>query len=84
MVTKKIARTKAGAALTRTALAKMMKTKSDALHAVIAAHLADMPGVKLHSMHFSVAPKGVSDPCGGRCRPGQVCLLSSSGEFVCV
>jgi hypothetical protein len=62
---------------------EMMKKKTDALHAAIEQHIVDIPGIKLHSVRFSVDPSVATDPCGGKCKPGQVCLLSSSGEFVC-
>ena len=84
MATKKASTIKMAAAPTRAALAKMVKGKTDSLHAAIAEHMADIPGLQLHSVHFSLAVGATSDPCGGRCKPGEVCLLSSTGEFECV
>jgi hypothetical protein len=69
---------------TRASLAKMVKERSDALHAAIEDQISEIPGIKLHSVLFSVDASTMSDPCGGRCNPGQVCLLSSGGVWKCV
>lgn len=84
MATKKSPTRKAVLRLTKASLAKMVKDRSDALHAAIEEHMSDIPGLKLHSLHFSVDTDTMIDPCAGRCKPGQVCLLSSSGVWKCV
>jgi len=82
MATKKTS--SAAAAPTRAVLAKMMKQRSSALHAAIEQQIAGIPGIRLHSVRFAVDPKVAPDPCGGKCTPDQVCLLSSNGEWECV
>ena len=84
MATKKTSSARASAPPTKAALTKMMKQRTNALHTAIEQQIAGIPGIKLHSVRFAVDANVAPDPCGGKCRPGQVCLLSSSGQWVCV
>jgi len=40
--------------------------------------------LKVHSMLFRADADTGSDPCQGKCKDDETCMLSSTGEFVCV
>ena len=75
------------AALTRAALAKKIKTKARMIHTAASEPLKDIPGVKVHSVLYAVAPGAVMGHCDPPCGENEECLLRSSGgdvEWVCV
>ncbi len=72
---------------TKAALAKTLKAKADAIHAAAAVPLSSIPGVKVHTILFSVESDAVIGHCNPPCRANEQCLLRSSGgdvTWVCV
>ncbi len=45
---------------------------------------AGIANLKVHSMLFRADTDTGSDPCQGKCKDNETCMLSSTGEFVCV
>ena len=69
------------AELSRASVEHFPKVKAAAEKALRDAGIADL---SVHSMLFHADSEGVSDPCQGKCTDNETCMLSSTGEFVCV
>lgn len=69
------------AALTKAAKKHFPGIKLAAEKALLAAGLQ---GVHVHAMAFSVDEGSVLDQCSPPCGPNERCMLSSTGQWICV
>lgn len=71
---------------TRVALAKAAKKHfpSIKLAAEKALRAAGLQGLHIHAMAFSVGEGLTLDQCSPPCGPSERCMLSSTGQWICV